>query len=558
MTGEHQFDPPGAGMWSLDRSHYPGGTTPISVWLMEGCPTGMRPAFEEIGMPADTLDVGFVRGFMYTRLRPLISSDRATTKLPPTVVLKLVVRLHPAMRRRAKQAASALAARPWRDVVVDWETSIRPRLETTNQELLAVDVEALDDRDLAAHLERLLAYCRENFVQHFYLHVFDLGPIGLLLADCERWGIDPTAVIPALAGASPVTAAPARILSELRALVASAPSRPQTLDEVRALSPDASRLLDQYFERRGRMMVTRYDLDGRTLEEQPDLVMAALLDGSDATADESRAQQIAADLRERVPVEERAAFDERLDDARSTMDLRDDNGPNLVELPVGILRHALLEAGRRAISSGRTNDPTLVFELRPDEVTPFVLGAADPDQNELTARAEQRHADARLTPPATLGPIEVSPPLAVLAPSHQRFVGAVQSVLVHMGMTSVDQAPKSRLQGAGIGTESYRGRARVAHTPEDALDTMDPGDVLVVRFTTPAYNTVLAFAGAIVTTEGALLSHAAVMARELGLPAVIGAEGALDDIPDGAEVEIDPVAGTVKVLAVHEVSPEKR
>jgi pyruvate,water dikinase len=104
------------------------------------------------------------------------------------------------------------------------------------------------------------------------------------------------------------------------------------------------------------------------------------------------------------------------------------------------------------------------------------------------------------------------------------------------------------MQGAGVGTEAYRGTARVASSPEDALDSMAPGDVLVVRFTTPAYNTVLTIAGAVVTTEGALLSHAAVMARELGIPAVIGAEGALDEIPDGAEVEVDPVAGTVKVL----------
>jgi pyruvate,water dikinase len=77
---------------------------------------------------------------------------------------------------------------------------------------------------------------------------------------------------------------------------------------------------------------------------------------------------------------------------------------------------------------------------------------------------------------------------------------------------------------------------------------MEPGDVLVVRFTTPAYNTVLSIAGAIVTATGALLSHAAVMARELGIPAVIGASGALD-IPDGASVEVDPVSGLVRVLA---------
>ncbi len=509
----------------------------------------MRSAFEVIGMPADTLDVRFVRGFMYTRLRPLISPDRATTKLSPALVLKVAVRLHPGMRRRAKQAAKALADRPWRKVLREWQTSIRPRLETTNEQLQAIDVQSLDDSGLADHIERLMAHCRENFELHFYLHVFDLGPIGLLLADCKHWGLDATEVIPALGGASPATTAPSRILSELRRIVASRPARPRSLDEVRAVSPEAARLVDQYFQRRGRMMVTRYDLDGRTLEEQPDLVMAALLDGSDATTDEARADQIAARLRERVPGAERAVFDERLAEARATMDLRDDNGPNTVALPVGILRYALLEAGRRAVTAGRVADSKLVFELEPNEVVPFVRDRAGPSADVLEARAKQRNADAGLKPPAVLGPVEATPPLHVLAPAHQRFIGAVQLVLAHTGMTPADHPSKGRLQGAGVGTASYRGQARVAHSPEEALDAMAPGDVLVVRFTTPAYNTVLTLAGAVVTTEGALLSHAAVMARELGIPAVIGAAGALDEIPDGADVEVDPVAGTVEVLA---------
>ena len=68
-------------------------------------------------------------------------------------------------------------------------------------------------------------------------------------------------------------------------------------------------------------------------------------------------------------------------------------------------------------------------------------------------------------------------------------------------------------------------------------------------FTTPAYNAVLSMAGGLVTEEGGALSHAAVLARELELPAVIGVRGALDLIANGDEVEVDPVAGTVRVLA---------
>ena len=94
--------------------------------------------------------------------------------------------------------------------------------------------------------------------------------------------------------------------------------------------------------------------------------------------------------------------------------------------------------------------------------------------------------------------------------------------------------------GLGVGRESYVGRARVAERAEDALAAVEPGDVLVVPFTTPAYNTVLAVCGAVVTEEGGVLAHAAVLARELGLPAVVGAAGATGVIPDGAEVEVDP------------------
>jgi pyruvate,water dikinase len=52
-----------------------------------------------------------------------------------------------------------------------------------------------------------------------------------------------------------------------------------------------------------------------------------------------------------------------------------------------------------------------------------------------------------------------------------------------------------------------------------------------------------------VVEEGGLLSHAAVIARELGLTAVIGASGAMATVPDGALVEVDPGAGRVRVLA---------
>jgi pyruvate,water dikinase len=79
------------------------------------------------------------------------------------------------------------------------------------------------------------------------------------------------------------------------------------------------------------------------------------------------------------------------------------------------------------------------------------------------------------------------------------------------------------------------------------MASMEPGDVLVVPCTTPAYNVVLSIAEAVVTADGGPLSHAAVLARELGIPAVVGASGAMA-IPDGSTVEVDPLEGVVRLV----------
>ena len=104
------------------------------------------------------------------------------------------------------------------------------------------------------------------------------------------------------------------------------------------------------------------------------------------------------------------------------------------------------------------------------------------------------------------------------------------------------------LHGTGIGTESYVGRARIANDVDDAIERLEPGDVLIAPFTGPAYNSLLPILGALVVEYGGAMCHAAIVAREFGLPAIIGAGGATTKIADGAQVEVDPVAGVVRVL----------
>ena len=78
---------------------------------------------------------------------------------------------------------------------------------------------------------------------------------------------------------------------------------------------------------------------------------------------------------------------------------------------------------------------------------------------------------------------------------------------------------------------------------------IERGDVLVTNSTTTAFNIVLPLLGAIVTDRGGLLSHAAIVAREYAIPAVVGCSDATAVVADGDRVRVDGRAGEVEVLA---------
>lgn len=100
------------------------------------------------------------------------------------------------------------------------------------------------------------------------------------------------------------------------------------------------------------------------------------------------------------------------------------------------------------------------------------------------------------------------------------------------------------LRGTAGSPGVYRGRARVIASLE-AADTLEPGDVLVCAATAPEWTPYFGVIGALVTGAGGALTHGAVVAREFGIPAVVGAAGATLAIRDGAWVEVDGSTGTV-------------
>ncbi len=540
-----RWEPPGPGHWAVDRSHMPSGATPmVQSIVTRAMPAGMRRVFAELGAPLDTLDVGFVNGQFYSRLRPLIAPDRAATRLPPTILLKVVSRLHPEFRRRNRVAGDVMRDEPWTQVIHDWHHGMKAGIEAANLELQSVDLAALTDDEVVAHVDRCLEHCTVEWERHFWLHGYDMGPIGRYLFESRHWGVEPARLLSLLEGASPSTSAPAAELAQIRHLVDATGTTPRSLDELRGLSPDIDRRVGDFLRQRGAVLFSRYDVDGVTLGERPDLVLVSIMNAEVHDATDAVAARIAL-ARADVPTEDRERFDELLRQARAAMDLRDDNGPTTAEWPLGLLRLALLELGRRMVARGCVDDPTLALELQCDEIRAVLDGM--PTAASLRERAATRQAMKRLVAPETLGAPEPAPPPDVLPANLARLAGMVQTVVQHMGMAADIRA--DGLTGVGIGDATVTARARVATSPEAAFDVLEAGDILVVAGTTPAYNLVLSIAGGIITADGGPMSHAAVIARELGIPAVIGARGAITDIPDGATVVLDAAAGTVTVVA---------
>jgi rifampicin phosphotransferase len=104
------------------------------------------------------------------------------------------------------------------------------------------------------------------------------------------------------------------------------------------------------------------------------------------------------------------------------------------------------------------------------------------------------------------------------------------------------------LRGLAASRGVYEGTARLVTGPAE-FNRIVQGDVLVTVSTSEAFNILLPLLGAVVTDSGGLLSHSAIVAREYGIPGVVGTREATDRIADGARVRVDGDAGEVTVLA---------
>ena len=178
-----------------------------------------------------------------------------------------------------------------------------------------------------------------------------------------------------------------------------------------------------------------------------------------------------------------------------------------------------------------------------------LLDGTGPTSDELTARRAERRRLTTEGAPRFLGdPPPPQPPLDELPPPMARMMGGVGFMIdAILGQLDDAAGDDSTIIGIGINDRTAEGPARLVRSIDDLID-IEEGDVIVAGATTEAFNSVLHLVAAIVTDHGSHACHAAIVAREMGFPAVVGTVDGTQRIAHGARVRVDGGRGEVAIL----------
>ncbi|MDN5724663.1 MAG: phosphoenolpyruvate synthase [Propionibacteriales bacterium] len=231
----------------------------------------------------------------------------------------------------------------------------------------------------------------------------------------------------------------------------------------------------------------------------------------------------------------RRTFQQLLATAQRLAPIREDALAD-VGLAWPTIRRFLLAVGDRLQTAGAVQDRTDVFWLRLAELEEL---SADLDAGAQTLPTRSTVIEERRI--QWRGQGLVTPPALLPARSVWRIFDR------WMPSASADQTGDV-IKGIGGSGGTVTAPARVLHGPGD-FGEMRNGEVLVAAITTPAWTPLFAMASGVVTDIGGPLSHSSIVAREYGIPAVLGTGVATKRLTSGQQVTLDGTAGTVSVLA---------
>jgi phosphohistidine swiveling domain-containing protein len=545
MTASHtstklHLEPPGPGSWTQDPVHFP---RPMTRYFQEIHPAAFKRGTNGFaryyGMLIDGLQMSYVEGFGYYQVVPAPDAE---------------------IPQRFQRAEQVYAQKLWREQLRDWDENCKPSAIALHRELQAVDPDVLSDADLVAYLKRCRDHHEAMIAQHMHFTAGAVLPTGDFLAHVGDWtGLPPSELLGLMRGSAEVSAGGSDEMERLKKAFAtdsaackilqSEGEPEQALASLRSLDGEAGAAVSGYLDLVGNRLIDGFDIAEPTALELPDALLRAMriaVSGEVHAASELDAR--IAEVRARVPTAHQEKFDELLSEARLTYRLRDERGVYSDIWASGLMRRAALTAGRRVAGRNRIASPSHMLDATLDEMCALVTDAGGPSAEELASRAYYRATyTAKDVPPSLGPPAPPQPDLSALPPAVSRLMRAIFIGLGHVFGSSQAQHEESVLCGIAASKGIYEGPARRVSGPSE-FGQIVKGDVLVTESTTEAFNILLPLLGGIVTDNGGLLSHAAIVSREYGIPGVVGTREATERITNGVRVRVDGDAGEVTVL----------
>jgi rifampicin phosphotransferase len=188
-----------------------------------------------------------------------------------------------------------------------------------------------------------------------------------------------------------------------------------------------------------------------------------------------------------------------------------------------VYKQALLREAERLVQAGVLRDRDDIFYLRFDELQD-VVRTHQVDDELIRQRKDAFRSYEALTPPR------------VLTSEGEGLAGSYRR----------DDVPAAALVGLPVSAGTVEGRARVILDVAEA--DLEPGDILVTAYTDPSWTPLFVAIQGLVTEVGGLMTHGAVIAREYGLPAVVGVEHATRLIRDGQRILVHGTDGYIEIL----------
>lgn len=566
-SGSEDYPIPGPGAWVLEMLHW---MDPTSEYMTEvypvTMPEGMRRGSARYGLLLDSLDMAFVNSFLYVRSRG-VGAPVSATRPPPRWLFKVIAALHPEIRRRVASADRVFADKIWRREAQQWREIDKPATLKQGALLQGVNPQQLDAAELIGHLQECDAFVRETIIRHHELVFCVVIPLMDFVAHVQEWtGAGPSEIFPLFQGASPHSSDAVEELAAIQVAADDAARQllrqnlpaGELLAAIRIGDSPFAKAIDSYLMRVGYRLLNGYDVSHKYALEVPEVLLRAINQSLHEVAgsfSQQTSEALLKSLRDRVPTAHQPTFDELFAEARDTYGIRDDRIFVGDAWATGLMRRAILAAGQRLVDRGALESAEQLVDARLVEMIDLLNGGEGLGK-QVAQRYRKRIVRHVNQAPPWLGAEPVPPPPLDWLPKRARRVGrALDGYMNNLfeseqpGSAATARPDKALselqlLRGAGAGPGVYEGVARIVKSADDLAKVIS-GDVVITVSTSPAFNVILPLAGALVTDRGGLLSHAAIVAREYGIPAVVGARGATAQFKDGDRVQVNGDSGMV-------------